>query len=348
MVNCIDNFLNVRFRSYPLLKKAGYFEALNPNKPRILPWNIEVRMEFEQILNDVRGEIHASLGKGSVANYIPALAIADPTKFAIAVATVDGGLYSAGNVNDRFSIQSISKIFALSQAFAILGNDLWGRVSRENAGSELNSLLLLELGAGMPRNPLSNSGAIVTTDVILAERGKETKNALLEFVRERSGNSEIGFNEEIAQLEIEHGHRTKALSHLLASFKNLENHPQTVAMLYFYQCAIEANCIDLARSLLYLTNKGYCPISGRQVISASQAKRINSILLTCGHYDVSGDFAFRVGLPGKSSVSGAITVVVPGKMAIAAWSPALNRDGVSLAALEALELFAAKTGLSIF
>ncbi|MDR0665718.1 MAG: glutaminase [Helicobacteraceae bacterium] len=305
-------------------------------------------MNLQNVLDEVAIEASASLGKGSVANYIPALAIADPTKFAMAIATVEGEIYSAGDSSDRFSIQSISKVFALTQAFGIVGNDLWRRVERENAGSEFNSLLLLELGRGIPRNPLTNAGAIVTTDIILTEKGAEAKTAALEFLRERSGNPSIGFGEEIAQLEIEHGHRTKALAHLIANFKNLENHPQTVAMLYFYQCAIEASCVDLARSLLFLANKGECPVSKKRVISASQAKRINSILLTCGHYDVSGDFAFRVGLPGKSCVSGAIVVVVPGKMAIAAWSPALNKDGVSLVASEALEIFAQKTGLSVF
>jgi glutaminase len=305
-------------------------------------------VNLQTILNDVLYEINSLIGKGSVANYIPALAIADPTKFAMAIATVNGDILSIGDTRDTFSIQSIAKVFTLAQAFGIMENDLWRRVGRENAGSELNSLLLLELGGGMPQNPLSNAGAIITTDVCLSAKGKDTKDMLLEFVRDRSGNKTIAFNEEIAQLEIDHGHRTKALTHLIASFKNLENHPQTVSTLYFYQCAIEANCIDLAKSLLFLANNGYCPISNTQVISASQVKRINSILLTCGHYNVSGDFAFRVGLPGKSSVSGAIVVIVPGKMVIAAWSPPLNKDGVSLAASEALERFVAKAGLSIF
>lgn len=305
-------------------------------------------MNLRQILDDIEGEVHSSLGKGSVASYIPALAIADPTKFAMAVATVDGELCGVGDTEQRFSIQSICKVFALTQAFGILGNDLWRRTNRENAGDGLNSLMQLELSAGIPQNPLTNAGAVVTTDIILTAKGKEAKESLLTFFQERSGNKTIGFNEEIAQLEIAHGHRTKALAHLISSFKNLENHAQTVAALYFYQCAMEANSVDLARSLLFLTNKGFCPVSGAQVISASQAKRINSILLTCGHYNASGDFAFRVGLPGKSSISGAIVVVVPGKMAIAAYSPALNKDGVSLVASEALELFASKTGLSIF
>ncbi|MDR2034941.1 MAG: glutaminase [Helicobacteraceae bacterium] len=305
-------------------------------------------MNLQTTLNEVASEVRSLLGKGSVANYIPALAIADPTKFAMAIATVQGDVFCVGDCDELFSIQSISKVFALTQAFKILDSDLWRRVDRENAGSEFNSLLALELSAGIPRNPLSNAGAIVTTDVILTERGKETKASLLEFFRVRSGNMSIDFNEEIAQLESEHGRRTKALAYLIASFKNLENHPQTVSMLYFYQCAMEASCVDLARSLLFLANKGVCPISQEHVISASQAKRINSILLTCGHYDVSGDFAFRVGLPGKSCVSGAIAALVPGKMAIAAWSPALNKDGVSLVASAALEIFATKTGLSVF
>ncbi|MGE4295951.1 MAG: glutaminase [Campylobacterales bacterium] len=304
--------------------------------------------DFQAILNEIHAEVQSLLGKGSVANYIPALAIADPTKFGMAVATVGGDLYTVGDAQERFSIQSIAKVFALSLAFEIMGNDLWRRVGRENAGNALNSLLQLEFKAGEPRNPLTNAGAIITTDVILTAKGNQTKEVLLDFLKERSGNDTLGFNEEIAQLEIEHGHRTKALAHLIASFKNMENHPQTVSTLYFYQCAMEASCADLARSMLYLANKGVCPVSQKQILTASQAKRVNAIMLTCGHYDVSGDFAFRVGLPGKSGISGGIVAVVPGKMAVAAWSPALNKDGLSMAASQALELFAAKTGFSIF
>lgn len=304
--------------------------------------------DIQNTLEEISEQIHEVLGKGSVANYIPALAIADPTKFGMAVATVNGEVYSVGDAKENFSIQSISKVFALTQAFMLMGNELWRRVGRENAGNPLNSLLQLELKSGEPRNPLTNAGAIVTTDVILSAKGSATKEELLNFFKARSGNSELSFNEEIAHLEAEHGHRTKSVAHLIASFKSMENHPQTVANLYFYQCAMEANCIDLAKSMLYLANKGYCPISKEQVLTPSQARRINSIMLTCGHYDASGDFAFRVGLPGKSGISGAIVAIVPEKMAITVWSPALNKDGLSMAGSLALELFAARNGLSVF
>ena len=304
--------------------------------------------DIAAILEEVEGEIQSLLGKGSVASYIPALAIADPTQFGMAVATVGGEHFTVGDAQTPFSLQSISKVFALTQAFGIAGNDLWNRLGRENAGNAATALMQLELRSGEPGNPLTNAGAIVSTDVVLTAHGNHTKERLLGFLQDRSGNDRIGFNEEIAQLEIEHGHRTKALAHLIAGFKNLENHPQTVSTLYFYQCAMEAGCSDLAKAMLYLANKGYCPVSNQQVLTASQAKRVNAIMLTCGHYDVSGDFAFRVGLPGKSGISGGIVAVVPGKMAVAAWSPALNKDGLSMAASQALELFAAKTGYSIF
>lgn len=305
-------------------------------------------LDIQSTLDQINQEIQTVLGKGSVANYIPALAIADPTKFGMAVATVDGDIFTTGDAKELFSIQSISKVFALTQAFVLMGDELWRRVGRENAGNSLNSLLQLEFKAGEPRNPLTNAGAIVTTDVILSAKGSQTKDQLLNFLKARSGNKELGFNEEVAHLEAEHGHRTKSLAHLIASFKSMENHPQTVSNLYFYQCAMEASCVDLAKSMLYLANKGTCPISKEKVITASQARRINSIMLTCGHYDASGDFAFRVGLPGKSGISGAIVAIVPEKMAIAVWSPALNKDGLSMAGSLALELFATKGGLSVF
>jgi glutaminase len=304
---------------------------------------------IQESLEAISHEIRPLLGRGSVASYIPTLAIADPTRFGMAVATVDGKLYTTGEANHPFSIQSISKVYALTLAFGLLDEALWQRVERENAGHPFNSLVQLEYKQGLPRNPLTNAGAIITTDVILsALGGTEPKEHFIDFLRARSGNRRVVFDEEIAQMEIEHGHRTKALAHFIASYKNLENSPQTVSTLYFYQCAMAASCTDLARSMLYLACEGYCPVSKKPIVTPSQAKRINALMLTCGHYDASGDFAFRVGLPGKSGISGGIVAVVPGQMVIAVYSPPLSKEGFSLAGAEALERFSTKTGLSIF
>ena len=304
---------------------------------------------IESVLHEVEQEIRPLLGRGSVANYIPTLAIADPTQFGMAVATVDGALYTIGQAKAPFSIQSISKVFALTLAFGLVDEQLWQRVERENAGHPFNSLVQLEYKQGLPRNPLTNAGAIITTDVVLSALGSQQPEAhFIDFLRARAGNPRVRFNHEITELELQHGHRTKALAHFIASYKNLENSPQCVAQLYFQQCAMEASCADLARSMLYLANGGTCPVSKKPIITPSQAKRINAIMLTCGHYDASGDFAFRVGLPGKSGISGGIVAVVPGQMAIAVYSPALAKEGFSLAGTQALELFTTKTGLSIF
>jgi len=307
-------------------------------------------MNYEKILNEIYKEIKPHIGKGKVADYIPELAKVDPKQFGMSIVLLDGKSYSVGEANKRFSIQSISKLFTFTMALHMYSKKLYERVGVEPSGTPFNSLVQLEYEHGKPRNPFINAGAIVVTDSLI-DHYKDpfiTLENILQFIRESSEENSININPDVAKSEMEHGYRNRALANLIKDFGNLHNDPLEVVETYFKHCAIEMSTLELARSMLFLANHGTDPLTKKEFITPRQAKRINAVMLTCGHYDASGEFAFHVGLPGKSGVGGGIVAVVPGKMGICVWSPALNRYGNSYAGTIALELFTTKTGLSIF
>ncbi len=305
-------------------------------------------MNYQSILNEIQNEIKPLFKQGQVANYIPALAKANPNDFAMSLITLDGEEYNIGSYEKKFSIQSISKVFTFTLALKNYSKELYKRVGHEPSGDPFNSLVQLEYENGIPRNPFINAGAIATTDTLLSLYKDDTFKKVLEFIKETSMQDDIIFNENIYHSELEHGFRNLALINLMKSFKNIKNNTEDVIQTYFKQCSIMMNTKQLAKSMLYLANHGINPKNNERLINESQAKRINSLMLTCGHYDASGDFAYRVGLPGKSGVGGGIVSIVPKKMAISVYSPKLNEKGNSLIGTKALELFTTKTGLSIF
>lgn len=304
-------------------------------------------IDFAAVLERIATQVNPLIGQGHVADYIPRLAQVPADRFGMAVATLDGREFKVGDAEEAFSIQSISKVFTLTLALEAQGGDLWSRVGREPSGSAFNSLVQLERECGIPRNPLINAGAHVVADVILSG-GDDARERLLAFVRERADNATIQMDPEVARSERETGFRNVALVNFIRSFGNIHNPVDAVLDFYFHQCALSMNCMDLARSFLYLANSGRCQRTGKEVISAERTKRINAVMLTCGTYDASGDFAFRVGLPAKSGVGGGIVAVVPNVLAMAVWSPALDERGNSLAGGAALDQFTEITGLSVF
>lgn len=304
-------------------------------------------MDYNRILSEIQQEVKPLIGKGKVADYIPALARIHPNQFGMAVTTLAGDEFTTGDVQTRFSIQSISKVFTLTQAFAIEGTKIWGRVGREPSGNPFNSLIQLEHEHGFPRNPFINAGALVITDILL-NRLKKPYNEVLQFIRMLAENDSLEYDEEIAQSERQHGFRNAALVNFLKSHENIRGDVEEVLDLYFHHCSIKMNALELAHSFLFLANHGVLPGKKKQLLTKSQAKRLNALMLTCGTYDEAGDFAFRVGLPGKSGVGGGMVAIIPGKLSVAVWSPALNEKGNSLAGLKALELFTTKTGISVF
>lgn len=307
-------------------------------------------MDLSTVLTKVHQQITPMIGQGKVADYIPALANVNPQQFGMAVTLNNGDFFGVGDYQQTFSIQSISKVFSFTLALREHKKKLYKRVWREPSGDPFNSLIQLEHEAGIPRNPFINAGAIVICDSLISKTKNhiEALADILAFIRSVSDDNSIDINSSVAASEMEHGFRNASLAHLMKSFGNLTNDVNTVLEAYFQHCSVEMTPQQLSRAFLYLANNGTDPISNKQFLTPAQAKRVNALMLTCGHYDASGDFAFRVGLPGKSGVGGGIVAVIPGKMAIAVYSPGLNEYGNSLVGTKALELFTSLTGLSIF
>ncbi|MDP3453479.1 MAG: glutaminase, partial [Bacteroidales bacterium] len=286
-------------------------------------------------------------GEGSVADYIPALSKVNPKSYSISVCDLDGGVFSVGDYETRFTIQSISKVFSLAMVSRHLGDKLWEHVGREPSGTAFNSLIQLEQERGIPRNPFINAGALVVTDKIIDLYDKP-KTAILDFVRGNCGENDIYYNKEVAKSEMEHSHRNIALANFMKSFGNIKNDIDTIIDIYCNQCSISMNTQELAKSFLFLANGGINPLTGERVIGPREAKRLNALLLTCGLYNESGDFAYRVGLPGKSGVGGGVVAIIPGRLAIAVWSPELNKNGNSYRGIATLEQFTTDIGISVF
>jgi glutaminase len=304
-------------------------------------------VNYQPILEQIYRDIEPWRNAGRVANYIPELAKVPAERFGMAIVTLDGEVFSVGDAQQRFSIQSISKLFACTLAFQLLGDTLWQRVGREPSGTAFNSLVQLETERGLPRNPFINAGALVVTD-ILCRRFVRAETALVQFVRRLSGVSDIDYDARVAESELRHAERNRAMAHFIASFGNLSMPPEAVVDAYCRQCAIEMNCIELARAALFLANGGIAPAAGERIVDASSAKRLSALMLTCGTYDAAGDFVYRVGLPAKSGVGGGIVAVLPREIAVCVWSPGLDANGNSLAGTLALEWLTTLTRRSIF
>lgn len=303
-------------------------------------------MDYQKIIDRIYAEVKPFAGNGKVADYIPALAQVDPERYGVAVQDIKGNIYSVGDADVPFSIQSISKVFTLAMVFSRMGDEIWESVGREPSGNPFNSLVQLEYECGKPRNPFINAGALVVTDrlISLYDRPKE---ALLEFVREICDNDDIYFDKQVQISEREHADRNLALAYFMKSFGNINNDVESLIDVYCSQCSIAMSCTDLVKAFYFFANGG-CDDSGKQILSASQAKRLGAIMLTCGFYDESGDFAFRAGLPGKSGVGGGIAAYAPGQFTLAVWSPELDRHGNSMRGIETIERFTTYMGNSIF
>lgn len=303
-------------------------------------------LDYQDILNDIRATLSEVDNTGEVAKYIPELAKVEKDKLGIHLQLITGETFSTGDAFEKFSIQSISKVLSLAKAFQLVGKDLWKRVDVEPSGNPFNHLSLLELENGIPRNPLINAGAIVVADVLLTHL-ENPKQDFLNFVRELAHDDSIEFNAAVAESERLTGFNNYAAANLLKSFGNLHNEVDDVLDFYFHQCSIIMSCEQLTNAFFVFANKGRC-LKNIQHLTANRVKRINAIMLTCGFYDEAGEFAFEVGLPGKSGVGGGIVALLPHCYTIATWAPALNPQGNSYLGMKALELFTTKTNLSIF
>ncbi len=291
----------------------------------------------------------AAPDRGTVADYIPGLAAVPPGRFGIAIVGADGACHAAGDADEAFSVQSISKVFSLTMALGAVGDALWRRVGREPSGSAFNSIVQLETEHGIPRNPFINAGAIVVSDILLARyEPREAIAEFLHFVRALSGDDGVVIDHKVARSEQDTGFRNVALANYMRAFGNIHHPVDKVLGIYFHQCALAMSCRQLALAGRFLMDGGRNPATGRSVVSTRRARRILSLMMTCGHYDGSGEFAFRVGLPGKSGVGGGILAIAPGVASIAVWSPGLNERGNSQLGTLALERLVHHTGWSVF
>lgn len=302
--------------------------------------------DYQSILNEIYSQLKETENKGKVADYIPELAKMDKESLGIHLRTGPDESFAVGDYATKFSIQSISKVFSLAKAFQLVGNDLWKRVGVEPSGNTFNYLSLLEWETGIPRNPFINAGAIVVADILLSNL-KNPREDFIDFVRDLAHDETIDYNETVAESERETGFNNYAAANILKSFGNLENDVEDVLQFYFHQCSIMMSCEQLTKAFFVFCNGGRC-MEDKKHLSRYKVKRINAIMLTCGFYDEAGEFAFEVGLPGKSGVGGGIVALLPNHFTIAVWSPPLNVKGNSYFGMKALKLFTDKTDLSIF
>lgn len=304
-------------------------------------------MDYSALIHNVYQQCKQETYEGKVASYIPELAKVDASQFGICLTTVDGKEHYVGDASSKFSIQSIVKVFLLAMVYQRIDEHLWTRVGVEPSGGAFNSLALLEFEQGIPRNPFINAGALVLTDILSTE-WKNPKQAALDFIRKLAASPEIDFNEAVAASEAATGYRNGALVALMKSFGNIHNDFFAVLDVYFHLCSVEMTCRELARAFLVFSHGGRDIETKQNILSAKQTKRINALMQVCGFYDESGDFAFRVGLPGKSGVGGGIAAVYPGKFSVIVWSPPLNSKGNSVRGLSVLEKITTQLGDSIF
>lgn len=301
-------------------------------------------------VNQLLAQIHTDLpaeNTGAVASYIPELAHVDPNKFGVHAVTIDQREFSFGDSAEGFSIQSIAKVLSLTMAYQRENHKLWRRVGVEPSGTPFNSLIQLERDEGIPRNPMMNAGALVVCDVLL-DYLAEPKKDLLAFVRSLTGDTTICFNERVAASERQTSTRNRALIEFMRSFGNIRNDTERLLDFYCTLCSIEMNCRQLSKTFLFLANEGVSPYTGQRIVSSSMTKRLNAIMQLCGLYDEAGEFAFRVGLPGKSGVGGGIVALRPRDYCVVVWSPPLNDKGNSNFGMAFLEGFTSKVGDSIF
>ncbi|WP_295180635.1 glutaminase [uncultured Christiangramia sp.] len=304
-------------------------------------------MEYQKILDTIYDEMSYRDVSGKVASYIPELAKVDRRKFGMHVYCGDNQHFNFGDSKEKFSIQSISKVFTLAMGMRLMGEDLWDRVDVEPSGDPFNSLTQLEYESGIPRNPFINAGALVISD-ILVDQLKDPKQELLDFVREITGDDDIHYDKTVAASEQATGYRNVALVNYIKALGNIKCDVQPIVDFYFHQCSLAMTCEQLSKAFMLFANRGRILETDKKILKPKTVKRINALMQTCGFYDEAGEFSFQVGLPGKSGVGGGIVAIHPENYSVAVWSPILNEKGNSELGMKALERLTTLTGVSVF
>ena len=305
---------------------------------------------MEELLERLLAECRPYAEQGQVAQYIPELAKGDPLSLGIYMIGCDGKHSWAGDCRKPFTIQSVVKPVLLLQALLDNGVEaVQSRVGVEATGKPFDAINAVDqpLSSGN-LNPMVNMGAIVMCSLIHGDSYGERFERLLALTRRLAGNEEIGVDEDVYRSEKSHGSKNRALAYLLKSYGLLEGGVEEVLDCYFRACSIRVDCRDLANIGAALSNRGRLPVSNQRVFPSHLARYVNAVLMTCGMYNGSGEFAVRVGIPAKSGVAGGIMGVVPTRMGIGIYAPALYGKGNSLAGIQLLERLSRELYLSIF
>jgi glutaminase len=301
---------------------------------------------FQGFLDDLYCK-YKSMSDGGVAKYIPELAKVNPDLFSICIVTVNGEVYRVGDFSHLFTIQSISKVFVYGLALEDRGRDyMLTRVGVEPTGDAFNAIVLDEQSK-RPYNPMVNAGAIATTSLIKGAGATERLNRLLDMFHRYIGR-DVYVDISVFTSERSTGHRNRAMAHLMLNFGMIDERIDEALDLYFQQCAVMVNCQDLAVMAAALANKGINPITREQAVDNRYIKDILSVMYTCGMYNFAGEWAYKVGIPAKSGVSGGIIAVVPGQMGIAVFSPLLDVRGNSVRGVKVCEELSQQFGLHMF
>lgn len=302
------------------------------------------------ILQDFLNELHLkykSMRDGLLANYIPELAKANPDWFGICIATVDGQIYEVGDYEQLFTIQSISKAFVYGMALEDHGRDyVLTRVGVEPTGDSFNSIVLDE-SSKRSYNPMVNAGAIATTSLIKGSGPTERLVRMLDMFQRYVGHN-LFIDMPVFMSERTTGHRNRAMAHLMLNFGMIDAKIEEALDLYFQQCSLMVNCRDLAVMAATLANNGINPITKDRAVDSRYVRDILTVMYTCGMYDFAGEWAYTVGLPGKSGVSGGLLVVVPQQMGIGIFSPPLDSHGSSVRGMQVCKELSERFGLHLF
>ncbi len=291
---------------------------------------------------------YANVHEGSVADYIPVLAEADPDRFGLSLVGVDGRVHETGDTDHEFSIQSIAKAFVFALVCEDLGHEQVHQiVGVNNTGLPFNSVMAIELNDGSPMNPMVNAGAIATTGLLPAGSGEERWQRVREGLSRFAGR-ELHLDEAVYRSEAETNFRNRAIGKLLQSYRRLAADPLETVDIYTKQCSLSVSAHDLAVMGATLADGGVNPLTGEQVVSAEVSRDTLSVLASCGMYERSGEWLFEIGLPAKSGVSGGIVAVSPGKGAVGAYSPRLDTAGNSVRGQRACAYLSRALGLNLF
>ena len=271
---------------------------------------------------------------GSVADYIPELAVVDPDSFAICLATSDGYVYEAGDSRKRFAIQSVSKPFTYALALADRGlAAVAAKVDVEPSGEPFNEISLDPI-TERPRNPMINAGAITCASLIAGDSAEERFERVRAFYSRFAGR-DLALDQDMFESEDRTGNRNRAIGYMLRSFGILDEDPQTTLAVYFRQCSIEVDCRDLSMMAATLADSGVNPVTNERVLEPALTERVLSVMTTCGMYNAAGDWVTEVGLPAKSGVGGGILAVLPGQIGLSVFSPRLDEHGNSVRGVQA-------------